>query len=56
VRTRTLRATLSPTLPGTFRITGVRLRRGRHTLRMLAVDGNGNREPRALTYTFRLRR
>ena len=47
----------APTLtPGVFRVRTPRLARGLHTVRVTAVDANGNREPRALTYSFRLRR
>jgi trypsin len=41
--------------PGRFTIRTPKLRRGRHTVRLTAIDANGNREPRPLTYAFRLR-
>jgi secreted trypsin-like serine protease len=44
-------------IAGRFKVTTPRLRRrGLHTLRINAVDANLNREPRALTYSFRLPR
>ena len=52
-RTRSV-ATRTHTIPGTFRFRR-KLRRGLHTVRIRAVDANGNREPRSLTYSFRLR-
>lgn len=55
VRRRTLTATPS-LIPGVFRLRTPRLPRGVHTVRATAVDASGNREARALTYAFRLRR
>lgn len=52
-RTRSI-APRAHTIPGTFRFRR-KLRRGLHTVRIRAVDANGNREPRSLTYSFRLR-
>lgn len=55
IRKRTLTAK-SSLIPGIFRVRTPRLPRGLHTVRVLAVDASGNREARALTYSFRLRR